>query len=641
MDPQIAELVARERIIEAAELASQRGDATLASELFERACDFGRAAREALAAGLGGRALLLAVMAGDEAGAAQILDRVRASAEADRVATSLEQRGFDAWAARVLEGGPDKVRTARAWERAGNAVRAAALLEEAGDPRAAAQVLEAAIRRDPTAAGCLLALGELLVRYGKLEAAVRSLQRVPEDAPERRGALTAMIVAFERLALAQAAREAREELERRGGATDSQLELEPRGEVQRRVFGRYEVVREVASTASARVLECIDTVRGERVAVKIFSGYHVHGAGRDALARFEREVKVLGSLDHPNVVPLRDFVAEGPAIVLSWMGGGNLERMLERPIAPARAVEIACAILSALGEAHRLGILHRDVKPGNVLFDDAGVARLADFGVAHLGDLTATATAGVIGTLAYMSPEQREGRPATVRSDLYGVGAILFEMLTHRRASEGAAIRPSGVHRDLCAAHDEAVLRLVATSPEDRPPDAFTARRELLALTWPRDVEPAALPVHKERSPSARPEGSRLEVEPTGRTFDRWAGRTVERVPLAEATLARAAAFARAGHPALQTILRVGREDGTLWLEPPRGRRLDRRLSPTELAQLRQALAALHAEGSTYGGVDADHVVVGDGGPCLRFRPTPLPHASADTDFADLARLGA
>ena len=123
--------------------------------------------------------------------------------------------------------------------------------------------------------------------------------------------------------------------------------------------------------------------------------------------------------------------------------------------------------------------------------------------------------------------------------------------------------------------------------------------------------------------------------------MDRWAARPVERIPLTEAALVRAGAFARAGHPSLQAVLRVDREDGTLWLEPPRGRKLDRRLSAPELAQLRQALVALHAEGSAHGGVDAEHVVLGDAGPFLRFRPAPLPHASADTDFAELARLGA
>src|SRR6185436_2948721 len=132
-------------------------------------------------------------------------------------------------------------------------------------------------------------------------------------------------------------------------------------------------------------------------------------------------------------------------------------------------------------EAHRVGVLHRDVKPANVLFDSAGVTRLGDFGVAHLGDLSATATAGVIGTLGYMSPEQREGRPATIQSDLYGVGAILWEMLTGQRpvadlsssgpASVAPRMRPSAAHRYLDTRHDGVVIALMADAPEMRPED--------------------------------------------------------------------------------------------------------------------------------------------------------------------------
>ena len=104
--------------------------------------------------------------------------------------------------------------------------------------------------------------------------------------------------------------------------------------------------------------------------------------------------------------------------------------MLARgPIAPARAVEIAASVLSALGDAHRLGILHRDVKATNVLFDSAGAARLSDFGTAHAADASATVTAGDSGALATISPEQREGREATAQSDLFAIGVLLEEML--------------------------------------------------------------------------------------------------------------------------------------------------------------------------------------------------------------------
>src|SRR5262245_1295208 len=177
------------------------------------------------------------------------------------------------------------------------------------------------------------------------------------------------------------------------------------------------------------------------------------------------------------------------------MRGGSLaDRIQEGTVAfaPARAVEICCSVLSALGEAHRLGILHRDVKPSNVLFDDVGTARLSDFGAAHLGDLSTTATAGAIGTFAYMSPEQKLGKPATLVSDLYSVGVLLTELLTGRAlgpaTDAGLDPLPSTFHPDLGEAHDALVVRFLQEDPRRRPPDAFEGRRILQSLAWPTRV---------------------------------------------------------------------------------------------------------------------------------------------------------
>ena len=428
-------------------------------------------------------------------------------------------------------------------------------------------------------------------------------------------------------------------------------------------------MREVASSPHARVIECVDGVRGERVAVKIFAGYDARGAGRDALARFEREVRVLGTLDHPNIVPLRDYLPEGPALVLEWMARGTLEHMLAtEPLTPARAVEIAQAVLSALGEAHRLGIIHRDIKPANVLFDDAGVTRLGDFGVAHLSDLSATATAGVIGTLGYMSPEQREGRPATVRSDLFGVGAILWEMLTGERPEAQPAgastwrssadpdepppssgmggegrVRPSGMHRDLDARHDAVVFALVADDPNRRPADAFAARKALGALRWPNTIERVAVARPEQKKPSERPSGMRLLPDETGSSIDQWLGRRVVSVPLDPPMLARASAFARADHPALQVVLRVDRPARAIWLAVPRGAPLTTRPTPEQAAVLREALDRLHELGEAHGAIDAEHVLVDESGNVtLAFAPPPGPTATLDLDRLALgkARIG-
>jgi serine/threonine-protein kinase len=503
-------------------------------------------------------------------------------------------------------------------------------------------VLESALRRDPSAWAVATALGALLARFGKHEAAVRVLQRVPAETTERREALVHLVTALERLGLARAAEDAGVELEARGGAT-AHDEPEPEVPVHQRVFGRYDVVREAASSPSARVLECIDVVRGERVAVKVFAAWDTHGGGRDALARFEREVRTMRVLDHPSIVPLRDYVPEGPAIVLAWMPGGTLERMLTTTgaLAPARAVEIASGMLAALGEAHRLGILHRDVKPANVLFDEAGGARLSDFGVAHLGDVSTTATAGVFGTLAYMSPEQREGRPATARSDVFAAGTMLREMLTGERPIPGEPprARPSEAHGELDARHDALVAGLTAVDPAERPVDAFEARSALLGLPWPSTVDTVATRRRAERKPSTRPRASRLEPRLDGTVLDTWTGRLIERVPASDAALVRAQAFARADHLALQSVLRVDHEDGTIWLEAARGRPLDRSLTAAERSHLEGAIEALHAAGAVHGHVDVAHVLVDDSGVVLRFEVEQEATATLDRDRLALARL--
>jgi hypothetical protein len=644
VDPDVAALVRAERLLDAAGLASERGDAHTASQLYERACAWASASREAMRAGEAARALELAIESGDEALADGALALVEADpARAAAAAAKLSARGRDRWAARLLEATGNVAQAARAWERAGDALRAARLLEEAGEPAAAARALEAALRREPDAWTTAAALGALLLRFGKHEVALRVLQRVPGGVPERREALAHMVPALGKLGLGRAAADAAAELASLGGSP-VQPSPTPPATVHARIFGRYDLVREVASSPSARVLECLDLVRSERVAVKVFAGWDARGSGRDALTRFEREVRTMRALDHPNVVPLRDFLPEGPAIVLAWMAGGTLERLLATtaPLVPARAVEIATAVLSALGEAHRLGILHRDVKPANVLFDDAGGARLADFGVAHLSDVSTTATAGVFGTLAYMSPEQREGRPASARSDIFSVGVMLREMLTGERPSPGDAARtaPSQAHRDLDARHDTLVARLAANDPSGRPDDAFEARASLLALEWPTTVDAQGARDRTERRSSAWPRAARLEAGAgDGPAIDTWTGRRVERVALTSGALVRAGAFARADHSALQGVLRVDRQDGTLWLEARGGKAIDRALTPPERSRLQAALDALHAAGCVHGHVDRSHVVLADDGVLLRFDPEQEPTATVDRDRLALARL--
>ena len=641
MDAEVARLARQERLLEAAALAEAGGDPRTASALYERACAWGPAAAAALAADDFGRALELAIGAGDESLAWQALGRVPRESLVT-LAARLSATGKSAWAARLYETAGQDLAASRCWEQAGEAVRAAELKERSGDPVGAAKVLEAALRRSPHDWTATLELGALLARYGRLDAAVRALQRVPASAPERHRALSLLAPVLGKLGLASAVEEVAAEAATRGWSLQVDRRSAPgaRRDGQALLFGRYTVSAEIASSPTARVLDCTDVVRGERVALKIFSGWDARGSGRDAVARFHREVRAMRALDHPHVVPMRDFIAEGPALVLAWMAGGTLESLLAAgtPLSPARAVEIARAVLFALGHAHRLGILHRDVKPANVLFDGAGGARLSDFGVAHLGDVSTTATAGAFGTLAYMSPEQREGRPATTRSDIYAVGVLLHELVTgerHRLRSPPASL-PSGAHRGLDGRHDRCIAAMMADDPGDRPPDAFAALDALSALSWPSTVE--ARLARRSEHPAARPGGGRLELLADGRRVDTWTGRAVEQVQLVDTALARARAFTQANHPGLQTVLRVDREGSAIWLEACE-RITDRSLLEEERSRLRAALVGLHRAGIAHGRVDREHVGVASGEVVLCFDAAGVPLGTAEQDRSALEEL--
>lgn len=622
LDADVLQLVREERLLEAGRLCSERGDAAGASALFERACDWRSAASEALRAGDALRGLELALRAGDDVIAQDATALVAADPlGAQRAAIHLAARGRHAWAARVLEAARRDRDAALAWERAGEPVRAAALFERAGEPAHAARTLEACLRRDPEAAAAAVSLGALLLRFGRDEAAARALQHVPARAPERRAALTHLIQALQRLGLASAATEAAAELAGLGGP----IELGPveAGEAATPatpapLHGRYDVVGQVASSARARVLEGFDRARGERVAVKVYATGDARGPGRAAFARLEADLRALRPLDHPSIVPIRDVYPSGPTVVFAWMDGGTLDQMLARgPITPGRSAEIAASILWALGDAHRLGILHRDVKATNVLFDAAGAARLSDFGAAHAADASATVTAGNLGALATLSPEQREGREVTARSDLFAVGVLLQEMLTGRRTGAGPpAALPSEAHPGLDARHDQLVARMTAPDPRSRPADAFRARELLLSLPWPgrattNDPEESGT----DSAASDRPGGERLERRADGSLVDAWTGRAIACVPLSEEVLERARVFARAGHDALQPVLRVDREGGSLWLASCTP--IDRPLTGPERMRLEGALESLRVAGwhrSDTGGVVATRVAIDSSG---------------------------
>lgn len=243
-------------------------------------------------------------------------------------------------------------------------------------------------------------------------------------------------------------------------------------------LGRYQIKSELGRGGMATVYLAHDPRFGRDVALKV-----IHQALRDDPAlrgRFEREARTVATLEHPAIVPVYDFGEDDDQLylVMRYMPGGSLaERIQSHPLTPPDLLPILRRIGSALDHAHRQGVIHRDLKPGNILFDQYHNAFLSDFGIVKLTQETADLTgSGVIGTPAYMSPEQIHGeKQLDGRSDIYMLGVILFESLTGRKPFQ--AETPV---KQLMAHVLEPPPSILAVNP-GLPPDCDTVIQKALA----------------------------------------------------------------------------------------------------------------------------------------------------------------
>ncbi|MEU1284820.1 protein kinase [Kitasatospora sp. NPDC005856] len=266
--------------------------------------------------------------------------------------------------------------------------------------------------------------------------------------------------------------------------------------IGRALNGRYELVELLGVGGMATVWRGVDRVLGRQVAVKVLNG----GLADDPrfAERFSREAQHAAMLAHPRIVMVFDSgVDQGtPFIVMELVSGRSLAALLaeQQALPVERAVGIAAAVCEALAVAHAAGLVHRDIKPGNIMITDDGGVKVVDFGIARAGSSNnLTQAASVLGTAAYLSPEQATASELDGRTDLYAVGCVLTEMLTgatpftaetpvaiaFKHVSE-QPLPPSVRRPGLPPALDAAVLRLLAKNPADRPSDAATARVELL-----------------------------------------------------------------------------------------------------------------------------------------------------------------
>jgi WD40 repeat protein/DNA-binding SARP family transcriptional activator len=237
----------------------------------------------------------------------------------------------------------------------------------------------------------------------------------------------------------------------------------------------YRLLERIGEGTFGVVHRAIQPQVGREVAVKVI---HPHLANQaEFIRRFEAEAQLVARLEHPHIVPLYDYWREpsGAYLVMRWLRGGSLQSALaDGPLEQAKAARVVEQVAAALAAAHREGVVHRDVKPSNILLDEEGNAYLSDFGIAE--ELLAGEAAESARLFPYRSPEQRRGQPSTPRSDLYGLGAVLLEMLTGRPPAGPDKPRR---RRKVQAGLPAAVARVIARALSDDPDDRFAEATEL------------------------------------------------------------------------------------------------------------------------------------------------------------------
>ena len=256
-------------------------------------------------------------------------------------------------------------------------------------------------------------------------------------------------------------------------------------------LGKYEIRREIGRGAMGVVYEAFDPTIGRAVAIKVFRpGTSVAASADEMDARFRREAQVAGRLSHPNLVVVHEFgegAVEGtivPYIVMELVRGTDLKALLASRgrLTLSEIARVMTDLLAALQHAHEHDVVHRDIKPGNLMrCDDDGRIKVTDFGIAKTGDSELTRTGELLGTAAYMSPEQVTGAPVDLRTDIYSSGVILYQLLTGEPPFSGGSttsviqkilnqepVAPSVLNVTIPRALDEVVRQAMAKKPSAR-----------------------------------------------------------------------------------------------------------------------------------------------------------------------------
>ena len=204
-------------------------------------------------------------------------------------------------------------------------------------------------------------------------------------------------------------------------------------------IGKYDVIDVIGRGGMGVVYEATDPFLNRRVAIKMMTGGFSDNP--DLLKRFFREAQSTGSLQHPNIVTVFELGDHGgnPYLVMEFLEGESLDAIISsrRQLSSLEKIQLIIGVCHGLSHAHHRGIVHRDIKPGNIMVSKEGSVKIVDFGIAHIGAKSQTRTGQIMGSVNYMAPEQVNGSPVDARTDIFSTGVVLYELFTYSHPFDG------------------------------------------------------------------------------------------------------------------------------------------------------------------------------------------------------------
>ncbi|MGB4592183.1 MAG: Stk1 family PASTA domain-containing Ser/Thr kinase [Coriobacteriia bacterium] len=308
------------------------------------------------------------------------------------------------------------------------------------------------------------------------------------------------------------------------------------------VFGRrYRVIERIGAGGMAEVFKAVDEVLGRTVAVKVL--HPRYAAEPNFVARFRQEAAAAANLSHPSIVNIYDWGQDDSTyyIVMEYVNGTDLKSLVEQhgPLDPMRAADYAAQVCSALAVAHGYDIIHRDIKPHNIVLTPDGTIKVMDFGIARAGNTTMTQTGSVLGTAQYISPEQAQGRALGPASDLYSLGVTLYELVTGKLPFDADTpvavalkqvneepVPPRRIRPSIPASLEAVIMRSMRKNPAERYDSAAEMRDDLKrvisgsAISAPAAVATAGFPDETSVMPAVeRAERTRAAQAPPVRSM--------------------------------------------------------------------------------------------------------------------------